>query len=169
MKLVDSSVWIDFFNGKMTAEADFLEDLLNREELLIGDVVLTEVLQGFRDNRDFERAYKFMRVLPLIEIVDQEIALKAAQNYRKLRAKGITIRKTIDTLIATRCINDGIELLYRDRDFDPFVEHLGLQSAIKPRLNKQVVLWGSSLSPASKYFFASSKRPRWRNEIPRKR
>ena len=131
MILVDSSVWIDHFNGNLTAEVSLLHNLFGREAVLVGDVVMTEVLQGFRHNRDFDVAFKFMRALPTIEIVDKEIALKAAHSYRTLRAKGITIRKTIDTLIATRCINDGIQLLYSDRDFDPFVAHLGLKSAFK--------------------------------------
>jgi len=92
--------------------------------------VLTEVLQGFSSDRDFNRALRLFATLTIVEIGGQEIAVQAARNFRTLRALGVTVRKTIDTLIATRCIEDGHPLLYSDRDFDPFVQHLGLASAI---------------------------------------
>ncbi|MBB5707380.1 PIN domain nuclease [Sphingopyxis panaciterrulae] len=130
MILVDSSVWIDYFQGNPTPEAERLDMLLGSEPLLIGDIILAEVLQGFSKDRDFNTGLRLMGSLELIEIGGREIAVQAARNFRHLRAKGITIRKTIDTLIATRCIEDGISLLHRDRDFDPFVEHLGLASAM---------------------------------------
>ena len=128
MILVDSSVWIDFFRGRPSRETDILDELLGQEPLLIGDLVLAEVLQGFSADRDFKHAYRLLGSLELIEIGGREIALQAARNFRSLRGRGITVRKTIDTLIATRCIEAGINLLHDDRDFDPFTEHLGLNS-----------------------------------------
>jgi predicted nucleic acid-binding protein len=128
--LVDSSVWIDYFRGTATAQADRLDHLLGGELLAIGDIVLTEVLQGFASERDFTQALQLMTSLVMVEIGGQDIAVSAARNFRTLRARGITVRKTIDTLIATRCIHDELTLLYSDRDFDPFVEHLGLMSAV---------------------------------------
>jgi len=128
--LVDSSVWIDYFRGIDTPQADRLDALLSSEPLAIGDIVLTEVLQGFANERDFNQALRLMTSLILVGIVDQDIAVQAARHFRTLRARGITVRKTIDTLIATRCIQDGLVLLYSDRDFDPFVTHLGLASAM---------------------------------------
>jgi predicted nucleic acid-binding protein len=127
--LVDSSVWIDYFRGASTAQADKLDTLLGSEPLAIGDIVLTEVLQGFADDRDCDQALRLMTSLIMVEIAGQDIAVTAARNFRALRARGITVRKTIGTLIATRCIVDELTLLYSDRDFDPFVEHLGLMSA----------------------------------------
>ena len=126
MILVDSIVWIDYFRGKATPQADRLDALLGVEPVAIGDLMLAEVLQGFEGDRAFRQALAMLRTLEIIDIGGQEIAVQAARNFRTLRAKGITIRKTIDTLIATRCIEDGLPLLYSDRDFDPFVEHLGL-------------------------------------------
>ena len=128
MILVDSSVWIDFFRGTASPEADQLDALLGNEPLLIGDLILTEVLQGFTSERDFNQAHRLLGSLDLIEIGGREIALQAARNFRTLRSLGVTVRKTIDTLIATRCIESGVALLHSDRDFDPFREHLGLQT-----------------------------------------
>jgi predicted nucleic acid-binding protein len=127
--LVDSSVWIDYFRGHSTAASDRLDELLAAEPLLIGDLMLAEVLQGFASDRDFDEALRLLRTLTVVDIAGQEVAVAAARNYRRLRVRGVTVRKTIDTLIATRCIVDGHALLYSDRDFDPFVEHLGLASA----------------------------------------
>ena len=127
MILVDSSVWIDFFRGTPSPEADRLDALLGNEPVLIGDLILTEVLQGFTSERDFNQAHRLLGSLDLIEIGGRKIAIQAARNFRTLRALGITVRKTLDTLIATRCIESGIALLQSDRDFDPFREHLGLQ------------------------------------------
>ena len=129
MILVDSSVWIDYFNGTDTREASKLDALLGAEPLAIGDLVLAEVLQGFGDDRDFDRAKELLTSLTLVELCGLDIAIEAARNYRALRARGVTVRKTIDTVIATRCIRDNHQLLFSDRDFDPFVEHLGLLSA----------------------------------------
>jgi predicted nucleic acid-binding protein len=128
--LVDSSVWIDYFRGTATPQSDRLDALLGSEPLAIGDIVLTEVLQGFIRDADFERAKATMTALQIVQIGGRDIAVQAAHNFRALRALGITVRKTIDTLIATRCIESGYVLLYSDRDFDPFVDHLGLRSAM---------------------------------------
>jgi hypothetical protein len=124
--LVDSSVWIDYFKGVATLQTDRLDDLLGVQPLAIGDLILAEVLQGFDRDRDFDRALRLLRTLAVIDVAGQEIAIQAARNFRSLRSRGVTVHKTIDTLIATRCIVDGHALLYNDRDFDPFVEHLGL-------------------------------------------
>jgi predicted nucleic acid-binding protein len=127
--LVDSSVWVDYFRGVDTAETDKLDTLLGVEQIMTGDLILTEVLQGFISEREFNQGRKLLASLPTIPLVGEEIAVQAARNFRKLRTRGITIRKTIDTLIATSCIEKEISLLYSDRDFDPFVQHLGLRSA----------------------------------------
>ncbi|MBO9580515.1 MAG: PIN domain nuclease [Sphingobium sp.] len=129
MILVDSSVWIDYFRGVATPQTDRLDAMLGTEPVAIGDLMLAEVLQGFDSDRDFEQALSLLGTLDRIEIGGQEVAVQAARNFRALRALGITVRKTIDTLIATRCIWDDVPLLYSDRDFDPFVAHLGLASA----------------------------------------
>jgi predicted nucleic acid-binding protein len=127
--LVDSSVWIDYFRGVANRQTDRLDALLGSEPLAVGDIVLAEVLRGFTDDRDFGQALQMMTALTIIDIAGQDVAIQAARNFLALRARGVTIRKTIDTLIATRCIEDGHSLLYNDRDFDPFVAHLGLRSA----------------------------------------
>lgn len=130
MILVDSSVWIDYFRGTSTPEAETLDSLLSTEPIATGDLVLTEVLQGFVSDRDFNQAKKLLTSLVIVDLAEQDIAIQAAKNFRVLRALGITVRKTIDTVIATRCIESRLSLLYSDRDFDPFVEHLGLRSAL---------------------------------------
>jgi predicted nucleic acid-binding protein len=128
--LVDSSVWIDYFRGRRSAQTDRLDELLSQQPILIGDIILTEVLQGFTSDSDFNKALRMLASIELIEIGGREVAIQAARNYRLLRARGVTVRKTIDTLIATRCIEDGIPLLFSDRDFQPFVDYLGLVSAV---------------------------------------
>ena len=127
MILVDSRVWIDYFKGTITAQTDKLDTLLGHEPLAIGDLILTEVLQGFTSERDFNRARKMLTSLLVVELGGQEIAIQAAKNFRALGALGVTVRKTIDTLIATRCIESGYDLLHSNRDFDPFAKHLGLR------------------------------------------
>lgn len=127
MILVDSSVWIDYFNGSATLETAKLDWLLTEEPVAVGDLILAEVLQGFRRDGDFERAKATMLDLPIVELGGVDVALRAARNFRKLRAKGVTVRKTIDSVIAARCIESRLTLLHSDRDFDPFVEHLGLR------------------------------------------
>ena len=130
MILVDSSVWIDYFRGIQSSQTDRLHGLLGNEPIATGDLVLTEVLQGFGSAQDFNQGKKLLTSLPIIELVGGDIAIQAANNFRTLRLLGITVRKNIDTLIATSCIEKELALLYSDKDFDPFVEHLGLQSAM---------------------------------------
>lgn len=126
MILVDSSVWIDYFRGATNVQTEVLDSLLGQQLLAIGDLILTEVLQGFDDERDFNVARKMLTALTVVEVGGEEIAIQAAKNFRALRRLGVTVRKTTDTVIATRCIESGYDLLHNDRDFDPFARHLGL-------------------------------------------
>lgn len=130
MILVDSSVWIDYFRGTPTPETEKLDSVLGSEPMATGDLILTEVLQGFASDRDFNQARKLLTSLVVIELAGVDIAIQAARDFRKLRQRGVTVRKAIDIVIATRCIASGCSLLYSDRDFDPFVQHLGLRSAL---------------------------------------
>jgi predicted nucleic acid-binding protein len=130
MTLVDSSVWIDYFCGVPSPETDRLDTLLGTEALLTGDLIVTEVLQGFPTESEFDTARQLMTRLSVVSLVGTENATQAARNYRTLREHGVTIRKTIDMLIATYCIENDIALLFGDRDFHPFVDHLGLRSAL---------------------------------------
>jgi predicted nucleic acid-binding protein len=129
MVVVDSSVWIDFFNGQPTSETDLLVEVLGCREVVVGDLVLGEVLQGFRSERDFKFAHQALTACSLVSMLDIDLAVVGAQNFRRLRRRGVTVRKSIDVMIATWCIANRQELLYSDRDFDPFVEHLGLRRA----------------------------------------
>ncbi len=129
MILVDTSVWIDYFRGVVTPQSDKLDNLLGVEQVITGDLILTEVLQGFVGDHEFNQARKLLASVPLVPLVGEDITIQAASNFRKLRALGITTRKTIDTLIATSCIEKELSLLYCDRDFEPFVQYLGLRSA----------------------------------------
>jgi predicted nucleic acid-binding protein len=127
MLLVDSSVWIDYFNGTITPQTNHLDRILGIDEIVIGDLILVEVLQGFRLDKDYEAAKKAMYAFPILSLVGTNIARKSADNYRSLRKRGITIRKTIDCLIATFCIENRLEILHSDSDFDPFEQHLQLK------------------------------------------
>ena len=135
MILVDSSVWVDYFRGTATAHTEKLDALLGVDLIATGDLILIEVLQGFVRDRDFNQAKKLLSSLVIINLAGQDIAIQAAKNFRALRALGVTVRKTIDTVIATRCIESGLSLLYSDKDFDPFVAHLELRSAL-PEYNR---------------------------------
>ncbi|MCB0275495.1 MAG: PIN domain nuclease [Calditrichaeota bacterium] len=126
MTLVDSSVWIAYFNGENTPQTRLLDNLLNEEIVLMGDLILTEVLQGFSKEEDFLLAREALSNLECVTHGGPEIALASARNFRALRRKGITVRKTIDVLIGTFCIENQIPLLHADRDFDPMALHLGL-------------------------------------------
>lgn len=128
MILVDSSVWIDYFRGNQTPQSEKLDKLLGNEPVAIGDLILTEVLQGFGSDRDFNQAKRLLTSLVVVDLGGEDVAIQAAKNYRALRALGVTVCKTIDTIIATRCIEDGYTLLHCDRDFEPFVTHLGLST-----------------------------------------
>ena len=127
MILVDSSVWIDFFRGTQTAASEKLDRILDTERLYVGDLIVTEVLQGFKNESDFKTAKTILESFTMVQIGGSDIAVQAAQNFRFLRAKGLTVRKTIDTLIATRCVRNGLRLLHSDRDFDHFAAHLNLK------------------------------------------
>lgn len=128
MILVDTSVWIDYFNGLESQETNLLDIALINDEVVIGDLILLEILQGFRSDKDYETAKGHLMALHQFSMLSTDIAIKAAENYRILRKKGITIRKTADVIIATFCINNRIPLLFSDRDFIPFKKHLKLQS-----------------------------------------
>jgi predicted nucleic acid-binding protein len=127
MIVVDTSVWIDYFNGRPTLEAAHLDSLLLRERLVIGDLILAEVLQGFRSDLDFRRALHLLDALEFQAMVGREVAIESARNYRWLRARGVSVRKTIDVMIGTFCIKNGHQLLHADRDFDPLERYLGLR------------------------------------------
>lgn len=127
MILVDSSVWIDFFRNQPTAQAEWLDRHLGVEGLVVGDLILAEVLRGFKDERGFNAARRMLGQLEQLTLGGADLAVEAARNFRKLRARGVTIRGTVDVIIATRCISDGLRLLHSDRDFDAFEAHLALQ------------------------------------------
>lgn len=129
MIVVDSSVWVDYFNGRATAESDRLDLLLGSEPVALGDLILLEVLQGFRRESDARRARELLTSLTVFPLLDRERASVAAERYRVLRRRGITVRKTADVVIASFCISEGHSLLASDRDFDPFTEHFGLLRA----------------------------------------
>ncbi len=127
MIVVDSSVWIDYFNGKITPKTNWLDSALGNQPILIGDLILTEVLQGFQSDKDFNKAKNLLLSFPVFEMLGQEVALKSALNYRYLRKKGVTIRKTIDVIIGTFCIHNAFSLLHDDRDFTPLEKYLRLK------------------------------------------
>lgn len=127
MILVDSSVWIDYFRGVKNPQADALDGLLASEPVAVGDLMLAEVLQGFGSERDFNRAKAVLTNLEQVHTGGTGLAVQAARSFRTLRGHGVTVRKTIDVLIATRCIEDDLLLLHSDRDFDAFEQHLGLR------------------------------------------
>ena len=131
MILVDSSVWIDYLRGFETKQTDRLHGLLGLEPVAVGDLILTEVLQGTTTDKEFKEVLKLLNSLEVVPLGGHSVAVQAARNFRALREKGVTIRKTIDCIIATRCIMDGLTLLHSDKDFDPFVAHLGLRSVFK--------------------------------------
>ena len=128
MILVHSSLWIDYFNGIPTWQTDLLDTCLSKIPVVIEDLILTEVLQGFRSNKDYETAKNFLSALPFRQIGGYNVAVQSAQNYRRLRRAGVTVRKTIDNTIATFCIMEGLILLHDDRDFDPMVSHFSLKT-----------------------------------------
>ena len=127
MLVVDTSVWVDYFNGVENPQTDYLDAILDKTPILIGDLILTEVLQGFRHDPDFEKVRRMLARFAQVNIVDATLAVQSARKYRFLRQKGITVRKTIDSLIATYCIENEHELLHNDSDFDGYEKHLGLR------------------------------------------
>ncbi len=131
MILVDTSVWVDYFNGLRSWQTDSLHDALGSEAVLMGDLILMEVLQGFRSQSDFQAARQHLSLLECRSLCSYELALQGAEHYRTLRNKGVTVRKTIDVIIGTWCIACAVPLLHNDRDFDTMAEHLGL-SVVAP-------------------------------------
>jgi len=131
MLIVDSSVWVDYFNGVINEQTDYLHQIVDKTPILIGDLILAEVLQGFRDDTDFETARRIFGKFIQVQMVNPDLAVQSARNYRLLRYKGLTVRKTIDSLIATYCIENEHDLLHNDSDFDGYEKHLGL-SVIHP-------------------------------------
>ncbi|MEP5763200.1 MAG: PIN domain nuclease [Halieaceae bacterium] len=131
MILVDTSVWIDYFNGVENNHTNALDSALEEGTVAIGDLIFLEILQGFKKDRDFLSAKTTLETLDQFEMFGHSMALKSAENYRALRKKGVTIRKTADVIIATFCIENKIPLLFSDRDFTPFVEHLGLRAVVE--------------------------------------
>jgi len=127
MILVDSSVFIDYFNGVKNWHTEELDVLLGKELIVVGDYILAEVLQGFRSDMDYKVAKEIMQSFPCLTICNEIIAIKSAENFRSLRKKGLTIRKTVDLIIGTFCIENEIELLQKDSDFEPMVKYLGLK------------------------------------------
>ena len=131
MIVVDSSVWIDYFNGKKTPQTDWLDSALGNTPVLMGDLILAEVLQGFQNNKEFKVVKDLLLGMPFMPMVGREIALQSAENHRFLRRRGATVRKTIDVIIGTFCIHYQLPLLHDDRDFDPIVTFLGLKIVIE--------------------------------------
>ncbi len=130
MIFVDTSVWVDYFNGTPTSEADKLDSLLGIEPVATGDLILAEVLQGFRNDKDYKTAKNLLASLTVFNMLNTSIAIKSADNFRLLRKKGVTVRKTIDSIIATFCIEYSLPLLHSDKDFQPFHKHLRLKNVI---------------------------------------
>ncbi len=130
MIIVDTSVWVDYFNGKLSEETDSVDNMLGNQEILLGDLILTEILQGFQEDRLFREAQNMLESFPIVPMLGTQLAIQSAKNYRTLRKRGVTVRKTIDVMIGTYCIEQHIPLLYADRDFDPMVRYLGLHSVL---------------------------------------
>ena len=131
MIIADTSVWIDYINGNDTPEAEALDEKLENDLVAIGDLILLEILQGFKNDKDYNLVKKTLMVLEQREFLSTDLAIKASENFRKLRKKGVTVRKTNDVIIASYCIENSIPLLFSDRDFEPFVKHLGLVSVLR--------------------------------------
>lgn len=126
MIVVDSSVWIDYFIGVDSKQTNMLDSSLGTKPVAIGDLILTEVLQGFRHDKDYKAAKALFEDVTVLDMLGKEMAVKSAENFRTLRKKGITVRKTADVVIASYCISQKIPLLFSDKDFKPFAKHLGL-------------------------------------------
>jgi len=130
MILVDSSVWIDFFNETKTPQSHYLDQILGKELIILGDIILLEVLQGIQSDKEYHTVQKSFEDFPVETMLDKESTISCAEKYRYLRRQGITPRKTIDIIIGTFCINNDLYLLHSDRDFLPLVKYLGLKSVL---------------------------------------
>ena len=126
MIVADTSAWIDYVNGIVAPHTNLLDYELQHDRIITGDLILVEFLQGFKSEKDYKQAKEMMDSLEYFDFVGRDNAIKAAQNFRILRRKGVTVRKTIDVLIATFCIENGFALIHNDRDFDPMERYLGL-------------------------------------------
>lgn len=125
--IIDTTVWIDFFRDVKTEQTDLLEAVIRRGEAALGDVILTEILQGVDSDKEFRTVKRHFSNFQIYPMIGRLNAIQSAANYRKLRSKGITVRKTVDCWIATFCIERRFPLLHNDRDFDPFEQHLKLR------------------------------------------
>lgn len=130
MILVDTSVWIDYLNGTRSRHTDALDLAIVEGVVAMGDLIFLEILQGIRNDREYRTTGQCLKTLDQLEMFGKGMAEKCAENYRALRKKGMTIRKTTDVIIATYCIEQALPLLFTDRDFMPFVDHLGLVSVL---------------------------------------
>ncbi len=127
MILVDSSVWIGYFNGIINFQTDWLDYALGKQIIIVGDIILAEVLQGFKSSRDFDKAKELLSNFQFMEMLGRDLAMKSAENYRFLRKKGVAVRKTIDVMIGTFCLHHNITLLHDDQDFVPLEKYLKLK------------------------------------------
>ena len=127
MIVADTSVWIDYFNGVIAEHTDRLDSELESNRIIIGDLIITELLQGFKTDKEYNSAKKIIENLEYRDFAGKEIAIKAADNYSYLRKKGIKARKTIDVIIAAFCIENNYQLIHNDRDFDALEKYLGLK------------------------------------------
>ena len=128
MILVDSSVWISYFSGIINPQTDWLDLALGKKIIIVGDLILVEVLQGFKNDRDFRKAKELLSNFQFMEMLGWELAIKSADNYRFLRKKGVTVRKSIDVIIGTFCLHHNMSLLHDDRDFDPLIKYMELNA-----------------------------------------
>lgn len=126
MIVADTSVWIDYFNGIDAPHTNLLDYELLHSRIVTGDLIIVELLQGFRKEKEYRQAKKLMEKLEYYDFLGKQIAIQSALNFRWLQNKGVTVRKTIDVIIATFCIEHKFALIHNDRDFDPFEQHLGL-------------------------------------------
>lgn len=127
MIVVDTSVWIDYFNGIDSRQTALLDQLLGERPLVLGDLILAELMQGFGTEAEAREVLELLGPLEFVEMVGREVALESARNFRRLRRRGATVRKTMDMLIGTYCLMNDLELLHADRDFTAMEQHLGLR------------------------------------------
>jgi hypothetical protein len=128
MIVVDSSVWIDYFNGEDRPHTQKVHEILGKHEIVVTELIMAEVLQGYRLPKEFDATLKVLDAFRFQTSGGRDVAVQAARNFVYLRSLGYPVRKTVDTIIATKCIMRGFELLHNDRDFIPFEKHLGLRA-----------------------------------------